>query len=280
MRFLALIFALCAALPAAAHEFFLGDLQIIHPALPATPVNANSAAVYMALANDGDQDERLLGIETPFGMVRFIGPVTDAQGNTRMQERAWIDIPAGEIILLARGELRGSLANVNYPLVEGGEVTGTMIFEKRGRFDMFFMIDPVETETEHDPVSETSRTAPQIDRATAVTEIATALRHALGTPNATIAPVVVAQDIAIAGWTLGDEGARAFLRRGAEGWKVELWSNASLLRPATLTSLGVSRREGDPLRAEMQAQENALGAEYSDRFNAFAGTAYPPAPRQ
>ncbi|PZX11960.1 copper uptake system-associated protein [Celeribacter halophilus] len=275
MRFLALILALCAAMPATAHEFFLSGLQIIHPSLPATPVNANSAAVYMALSNEGDQDERLLGIETPFGMVRFVQPVTDAEGNIRMQERAWIDIPAGEIVLLARGELRGSLANVNRPLMEGGELTGTMIFEKRGRFDMFFMIDPVETETEHDPVSEIQRAAPPIDRAAAVSDIAASLRHALGSPDAVIAPVVLSENIAIAGWSLGNIGARAFLRRGADGWNVELWSNASLLQPATLTSLGVSRRQGDPLRAEMRAQEAALGPAYSRRFDAFPGTAYP-----
>jgi len=273
MRGLVLLLILLAR-PVLAHEFFLGDLQIIHPAIPATPVGARSAAVYMALSNEGDEDERLLGIETPFGRVRFLEPVTDAAGNTEMRERAWIDIPAGEIVLLARGKMRGSLANVNRPLIEGGELTGTMIFEKRGRFDMFFMIDPVESETEHDPVSQPRAKVDETDRARDIADIARALRTALDAPQALIAPIALAGDMAIAGWTTGDTGARAFLRRGAGGWNVELWSNDSLLLPATLTSLGVPRTDAGRLLAEVEAQETALGQAFSTRFDAFPGTAY------
>ena len=273
MRALVLLLMLLAR-PALAHEFFLGDLQIIHPSIPATPVGARSAAVYMALSNEGEEDERLLGIETPFGRVRLLEPVTDAAGNTEMRERAWVDIPAGEVVLLARGEMRGSLANVIRPLTEGGELTGTMIFEKRGRFDMFFMIDPVESETENDPVSLTPVDVDEQDRAGDIAGIARALRAALDAPEALIAPIALAGDMAIAGWTTEDTGARAFLRRGAKGWRVELWSNDSLLLPATLTSLGVPRRDAGRLLAEVEAQEAALGPDFSRRFDAFPGTAY------
>jgi len=280
MRSIAFLFALFTALPATAHEFFLGDLQIIHPAIPATPMNANSAAVYLALANDGTEEERLLGIETPFGMVRFIQPTTDAQGVTTMQERAWIDIPAGEIVILARGDMRGSLANVNRPLFEDGELTGTMIFRERGRFDMFFMIDPMETETEYDPVTDEETAASTIDRAVAIADIATAVRVGLSKPDAMIAPVAIAGDVAIAGWTSGTQGARVFLRKGPDGWQLELQSDDSLLLPATLTSLGVPRSDRTALLAEVAAQENALGSAFSERFDAFGGTAYLLAPSQ
>lgn len=274
MKVLAFLLALCTAFPVAAHEFFLGDLQIIHPAIPATPRDANSAGIYMALANDGIEDERLLGIETPFGKVRFVQPVTDAQGITTMQERAWIDIPAGDIVLLSRGELRGSLANVNRPLFEGGELTGTMIFQKRGRFDMFFMVDPMETETEYDPVTAIAQQAPEVDRAATITDITAVVRKGLGASDAIVAPIAFAGEVAIAGWTSGTGGARVFLRQGADGWQVELMSNDSLLLPTTLISLGVSGRDSTALLAEIAAQENALGPEFTAKLDAFAGTAY------
>lgn len=274
MRVLACLLALCAVSPAAAHEYFLGDLQIIHPAIPATPMNANSAAVYMALANDGTEDDRLLRIETPFGPVRFVQPVTDSNGVTTMQERAWIDIPAGEIVMLARGDMRGSLANVNRPLLEGGELTGTMVFKERGRFDMFFMLDPMESETEYDPVSAHEAGPPRIDRAAAIADIAAAVRAGLSTPEAMIAPVAIAGDVAIAGWTSGTNGARVFLRSGTDGWQIELLSDDSLLLPATLTSLGVPRPDSVSLLAEVASLERALGADFSARFDAFGGTAY------
>lgn len=274
MRFFGLVVGLCAALPVSAHEYFLGDLQIIHPAIPATPAQANSVAVYMALANDGAQDERLLGIETPFGPVRFVHPVTDATGVVTMQERAWIDIPAGDIVLLARGDLRGSLANVNRALSEGGTLGATMIFQERGRFDMAFMLDPMETETQFDPVADPQTDALQQDRATTITDIATALRAGLGTPEAIVAPVSFVGNVALAGWTFGNSAARVFLRKGDAGWQVEVVSNDSLLLPATLTSLGVAHAESIALLREVTAQETALGPSFTLGFDAFEGTAY------
>lgn len=274
MKVLAFVLALFTALPAAAHEFFLGDLQIIHPAIPATPRQANSAAVYMALSNDGTEDERLLGIETPFGKVRFVQPVTDAQGVTTMQERAWVDIPAGDVVLLSRGELRGSLANVNRPLFEGGELTGTMIFQKRGRFDMFFMVDPMETETEYDPVTAIAPQVPKVDRAATIKDITAVVRKGLGASDAVVAPIAFAGDVAIAGWTPGTGGAWVFLRQGADGWQVELMSNDSLLLPATLISLSVSGRDSTALLSEIAAHRNALGPDFTTKLDAFSGTAY------
>lgn len=272
MRWLALLLTLMAA-PAAAHEYLLGDLQIIHPALPATPVGATTAPVYMVFANDGIEDERLLGIETPFGPVRFLRPVEGADGAVSMQELAWLDLPAGEIVALVRGpmEMRGRVTNLTHALSEGDELTGTMIFQKRGRFDMVFMVDPLELE--EDPT-----TLPPVetgaDRPGDIAAIATALRAELGDPQAMIAPVALAGDVAIAGWSREDGAARAFLRRGADGWAVELWSGPSLLLPASLTSLGVPPVVAEGLRAELTAQETALGPAFAARLDSFAGTVF------
>lgn len=269
---LAILLILTFVMPASAHDFLLGDLQIIHPSIPGTPVNANTAPVYMVLANDGTEPERLLGVETPFGRIKFLKPVTADDGSVRMEELAWIDIPAGEIIVLDREDMRGRLFNVNRPLQEGEQLTGTMIFQKRGRFDMFFLIDPVEIE--EDPSTPTP-SVQQSNTAQDVIEIAEALRAALNAPKAAIAPVAIAGDVAVAGWTAENEGARAFLRRSPkEGWTVELWSNAGLLLPATLTSLGVAPATGERLRREMNAREAALGPAVTALFDAFPGTAY------
>ncbi len=271
---LAAVFALLP-LRAMAHEFLLDGLQIIHPSLPATPVGAQTAPVYMVIANDGAEDERLLGIETPFGPVTFLRPVAGADGKVTMQALAWIDIPAGEIVTLTRGrmETRGRVSNVPRPLFEGDELTGTMVFQKRGRFDMFFLIDPLEAEEDPTlgPAPNDAGPAPED-----ILAIAQALRAEPGLAEAIIAPVVVAGDAAIAGWTLGDDGARAFLRRKGTGWQVELWSGASLLLPASLTSLGVPAPGADRLRAEMVAREAALGPGFAARFDAFPGTVFVP----
>lgn len=270
MRQLFAFLLLFAATPALAHEFLLEDLQIIHPSIPATPMNATSAPVYMVLANDTDQPERLLAIETPFGPVRFERPVTQEDGSTRWERMAWIDIPAGDMAMLFRGEMRGVIEGVSRPLFEGGELDGTMVFETRGRFEMFFMIDPLDIEDE--PAALALAETEVFDRSADITAVATPLRETLGAPEATIAPIVLDGDTAIAGWTLEGTGARAFLRRGATGWRVEMWSGPSLTLQATLTSLGVPRSAGDRLRSELTAAEAALGPAFTLRFDAFPGT--------
>ena len=270
MRPLIAFLLLFAATPSLAHEFLLEDLQIIHPSIPATPMNATSAPVYMVLANDTDQPERLLAIETPFGPVRFERPVTQEDGSTRWERMAWIDIPAGDMAMLFRGEMRGVIEGVSRPLFEGGELDAIMVFEKRGRFEMFFMIDPLDIEDE--PAAAALAETDSLDRAADIAAVATALRETLGVPEAIIAPIVLDGDIAIAGWTQEGTGARAFLRRGSNGWRVEMWSGASLTLQATLTSLGVPRSAGDHLRAELTAAEAALGPAFIARFDAFPGT--------
>src|SRR5690625_7222581 len=61
---LALVAGLAAAAPVVAHDLEIGDLMIVHPM--SRPVLAGrTAAVYMAIANDGDEDERLLGASSP-----------------------------------------------------------------------------------------------------------------------------------------------------------------------------------------------------------------------
>lgn len=273
---LALLLLLVFPLQVFAHEFFLGDLQIIHPSIPGTPYGATKAPVYMALSNEGTEDERLLGIETPFGIVKFQRPVTEPDGSTRMEELAWIDIPAGDIILLARGELRGLVSNINRPLVEGSELTGTMIFEKRGRFDMFFMLDPMEVdEASAAPGSRNSEEETRPVPAQEIPSIAKALRDTLSRSDAMIAPIVATDDFAVAGWHSADRSALAFLRKDSAGkWAVQLWSNDSLLLPATLTSLGLPTATGTRLRDEINARLDAMGSRYRERVEAFPGTAH------
>lgn len=139
------------AFPASAHEFPLHDVQIIHPAIPAIADGQTTAHIYMALVNDGAESDRLLAIETPYGPATLERVVTDDTGASRTDEVAAIDLPPGETVLLIDGELRGRLEGVAGPLTEGEQINGTLVFEKRGRFDMFFLVDPPETVAEASP---------------------------------------------------------------------------------------------------------------------------------
>lgn len=259
--------------PVLAHEFRLNNLQIIHPAIPATSLNATSAPIYMVLANESDQAERLLAIETDFGTVTFQRPAIADDGTSRMEVVPHIDIPSGEIVHLARGEIRGVVDGLSRPIFEGGLLPAVLVFERRGRFEMFFMVDPPDDD-ENETLEDAANSGDRTDRAADLLAINTVLRAELGNkPDIVIAPVVLDGAFAVAGWTHGEAGARVLLRRDTnDGWYVEMWSGESLMLPATLSSIGVPRSAAETLRRELSASEALLGRPFTERFDNYPGT--------
>jgi len=57
------IVVLLATLPALAHSFRLGEIEIGHPSAP--PSTATEAAVYLALSNRGDTADQLIAASSP-----------------------------------------------------------------------------------------------------------------------------------------------------------------------------------------------------------------------
>lgn len=270
MKLFITLLVLLLPLPAMAHEFLLDGLEIIHPSIPATPLDGTTAHIYMAIANEGTEPERLLGIETPFGPAVLERMVKGSDGALRAEPLAWIDLPVGETVLLTAGELRGRVEGVTQPLLDGGQLDGAFIFEKRGRFQMFFMIDPAEPPDEPLPAAAPTATS-TMDRASETLAIAASLRQAVGT-DAMIAPIAIAGDFAIAGWSNDTTAARALLRKRDGAWQVLMWSGPSLLLPATANAVGMSATTADTLRKELEAGETALGVGFARRFDAFQGS--------
>lgn len=259
--------------PALAHEFSLDNLQIIHPAIPATSINATSAPIYMVLSNDGNEVERLLAIETDLGTVTFQRPSAANVGTLSMQVFPHIEIPPGETVLLAPGEMRGLVDGLSRSIFEGGLIPAVLVFERRGRFEMFFMVDPADDDKEG-VLAGTLDSSDGNDRAADLLAINTVLRAELDNQtDIIIAPVVLDGAFAIAGWTRGEAGARALLRRDIDdGWYVEMWSGKSVTLPATLSSIGVPKSAAESLRRELAASEALLGCQFSSRFDNYPGT--------
>lgn len=144
------LFMSCLSTMAQAHDLQVGQLQIIHPAVPLVMEHAKSASGYMVIANDGDMPERLLGIETPVaGKATLHTTETDADGVTKMKPLAMIEIPADDIVVLEPGGMHIMLMGLKRPLAEGDMLPATLIFEKAGRVDFEFMVDPEADDMDH-----------------------------------------------------------------------------------------------------------------------------------
>lgn len=135
--------ALLLSTAAHAHGVTAGDIEIIHPAIPAPPASAKSAAGYMAIANNGAEADTLVGIETAAAASVMLHTTEHgADGVARMMHVPAIEIPAGETVLLAPGGMHLMLMGLTAPLAEGDIVPATLVFDHAGRVAIEFMVDP------------------------------------------------------------------------------------------------------------------------------------------
>jgi hypothetical protein len=293
-RFLGLIAALLLADPVHAHGVTVGDLEIIHPNIPQPASSAMAAAGYMGISNAGDEADRLIGVETTVAQSAMLHKTeVNADGVASMAHVEGIDIPANDTVVLESGGYHIMLMGLTQELIEGQMVPGVLIFEKAGRVEMEFAIDPpggVDHSTMdhsamgHDASTETVSaeghgheaghgTAAPAMTGDDSTDIEALLKAQFDTPESplTVAPITVQGDVAIAGWSQDGRGGRAFLRKDAEGWFVELCSGAGLMLPETLQGLGLTPADAETLLATARAAEATLGAEAIQRFDSFDG---------
>lgn len=287
-KLLALVVALLIAPPAIAHEVTVGDLQIIHPHIPQPAASAKAAGGFMAIVNNGTEADRLIGVESDIAMKSETHESSvDANGIGTMEHVDFIEIPAGQTVSLEHGGYHIMFMGLTGPLVEGETHKATLVFEKAGRVEIEFMIDPPKSEgmgeMDHSKMDHSqmghdmahgdhAAAAPEMT-GDAMVDIEALLKAQFDTPEnpLTVAPITVQGDVAIAGWSQNGMGGRAFLRNDADGWFVEVCAGKGLLMPEMLTGLGLSETDAATLLASVTAAETGLGAEAIALFDSFDG---------
>jgi copper(I)-binding protein len=142
-RFLILAAVLFLTAPALAHEVTVGDLQIIHPHIPQPAGSAKAAGGFMAIVNEGAEADRLIGVESDFAMKAEVHESkVDANGVGTMTHVDFIEIPPGETVSLEHGGYHIMFMGLTGTLTEGEAHKGALIFEKAGRVEIEFHIDP------------------------------------------------------------------------------------------------------------------------------------------
>jgi len=84
-----------------------------------------------------------------------------------------------------------------------------------------------------------------------------------------VEPVTVGVEYALAGWTQGDRGGRALLKRGHGGWSVHVCGGDHLLDAQLLRKIGVTDSESKTLIADQNAAESKLPARKVAMFSLF-----------
>lgn len=86
-----------------------------------------------------------------------------------------------------------------------------------------------------------------------------------------VGPVTVVVDHAVAGWTQGERGGRALLRRDGGAWKVVLCAGDELLETASLRDAGLSAEQAVVMSQSVRTAEAALPAARVKQFALFKG---------
>jgi periplasmic copper chaperone A len=142
-RLLTLAAALMLAIPAFAHEIEQGDIQIIHPHIPQPAASAKAAGGFMAIVNTGSEADRLIGAESDIAMkVEVHESKVDANGIGTMEHVDFIEIPAGQTVNLQHGGYHIMFMGLKGTLTEGEMYKGVLVFERAGRVEIEFEIDP------------------------------------------------------------------------------------------------------------------------------------------
>lgn len=126
---------LAAAMPASAHEVTAGDLRIADPI--SRPVAAGrTGAVYLAITNDGDEAEHLLGTSSPSFDAAEVHESYEEDGVSKMRPVESIEIPAGGTAVLEPGGLHLMLFGAEQALAAGEEFPLVLIFENAGEVEL------------------------------------------------------------------------------------------------------------------------------------------------
>lgn len=141
--------AACLSLPALAHEYTLGDLQIIHPHIPAPAASAKVAGGYVSFANGGAEADRLVSVKADFAMAELHKSEVGADGMARMIQQDFIEVPANGSAALERGGLHIMFMDLSQPLTEGTNVPVTLVFEKAGEITVDFAVEAADAAGGH-----------------------------------------------------------------------------------------------------------------------------------
>ncbi len=123
---------LLAILPALAHSFRLGEIEIGHPWAP--PSTTTEAAVYLALSNRGNTADRLLAASSPRAQAIEL---RDADETVLKA----IALEPKRPLALRAGRPHLALLGLTQPLVQGDEFPLTLRFAGAGSVEVSVVVE-------------------------------------------------------------------------------------------------------------------------------------------
>jgi copper(I)-binding protein len=148
------LLAVTAALaaPAMAHKEHHKNIELTHPWVRAVPKGATLTAGYVKITNTGQEEDRLVGASLTGAGTAELYVTAEEGGVSQMRPvKEGVEIPAGGTVKLETGGAHIMFLDLAKPLDEETYVPGTLTFEKAGKMDMEFFVEPLDGDGQAGP---------------------------------------------------------------------------------------------------------------------------------
>ena len=131
-----------AALPAAAHDYKVGTLEIATPWTRATAPTAKAGGGFMTITNKGTTADRLVAARSNVSAKVQIHEMKMDGSVMRMRElEKGLEIPPGATVALKPGSFHIMFMELNAPFAVSGKVPLTLVFERAGSIDVEMTVE-------------------------------------------------------------------------------------------------------------------------------------------
>ena len=125
------------ALPAMAHDYKIGSIEITTPWTRATPPSARTGGGFMTITNKGTVADRLVSARSNASDKVEVHEMQMDGNVMRMRELAkGLEIPPGATVMLKPGSYHIMFMELKAPLAKDPKVPVTLVFEKDGSIDL------------------------------------------------------------------------------------------------------------------------------------------------
>ncbi|MCZ2203465.1 copper chaperone PCu(A)C [Bartonella sp. A05] len=136
-----LIFA-SIAFPTTAHQYKLGNLEILHPWTRATLKGSKISSGYLYIINHSNIPDRLIAVSMDGVQETEIHSMSVINDIMKMEKMPnGIEIPGNGEIILKPGGNHIMFMGLSQPFQPGDQVAAKLIFEKAGEINVNFCVD-------------------------------------------------------------------------------------------------------------------------------------------
>ena len=123
--------------PALAHDYKVGALEISHPWTRATPPTAQAGGGFLTITNKGMTPDRLVAARSAVSDRVEVHEMKMDGNVMRMRElEKGLEIPAGATVMLKPGGFHIMFMGLKAPFAKDAKVPLTLVFEKAGSIDI------------------------------------------------------------------------------------------------------------------------------------------------